>query len=31
MRTLTEEGVRLVGHGITTIGEVMRSIYMVGS
>ncbi|HZX04960.1 GspE/PulE family protein [Kribbella sp.] len=31
MRTLTEEGVRLVGQGVTTIGEVMRSIYLVGS
>jgi len=31
MRTLTEEGVRLVETGVTTIGEVMRSIYMVGS
>ncbi|TDW87057.1 type IV pilus assembly protein PilB [Kribbella pratensis] len=31
MRTLTEEGVRLVEQGITTVGEVMRSIYMVGS
>ena len=31
MRTLTEEGVRLVEAGITTIAEVMRSIYMVGS
>ncbi|GAA1589339.1 MULTISPECIES: GspE/PulE family protein [Kribbella] len=31
MRTLTEEGVRLVEQGVTTIGEVMRSIYMVGS
>ncbi|TCC60342.1 type II/IV secretion system protein [Kribbella pittospori] len=31
MRTLTEEGVRLAESGITTVGEVMRSIYMVGS
>jgi type IV pilus assembly protein PilB len=31
MRTLTEEGVRLVESGVTTIAEVMRSIYMVGS
>ncbi|HEY3004496.1 MAG TPA: ATPase, T2SS/T4P/T4SS family, partial [Kribbellaceae bacterium] len=31
MHTLTEEGVRLVEAGVTTIAEVMRSIYMVGS
>ncbi|MET9316037.1 GspE/PulE family protein [Kribbella sp. NPDC003505] len=31
MRTLTEEGIRLAEAGVTTIGEVMRSIYMVGS
>src|SRR5204863_4856630 len=29
MRTLREEGVRLVANGITTIAEVMRSIYPV--
>ncbi|WP_427889868.1 GspE/PulE family protein [Kribbella sp. GL6] len=31
MRTLTEEGVRLAAAGVTTVGEVMRSIYRVGS
>ncbi|MFD7156085.1 GspE/PulE family protein [Kribbella sp. NPDC059898] len=31
MRTLTEEGVGLVEQGVTTVGEVMRAIYMVGS
>jgi type IV pilus assembly protein PilB len=30
MRTLQEEGVRLVESGITTAAEVMRSIYVVG-
>jgi type IV pilus assembly protein PilB len=31
MRTLQEEAVRLVEAGVTTIGEVVRSIYVVGS
>jgi type IV pilus assembly protein PilB len=31
MRTLQEEAVRLVGLGVTTIAEVVRSIYVVGS
>jgi type IV pilus assembly protein PilB len=31
MRTLQEEAVRLVGAGVTTIAEVVRSIYVVGS
>lgn len=30
MRTLQEESVRLVESGVTTLGEVMRSIYVVG-
>ncbi|WP_020391199.1 GspE/PulE family protein [Kribbella catacumbae] len=31
MRTLQEEAVRLVGAGVTTVAEVVRSIYVVGS
>ncbi|QNE18327.1 type II/IV secretion system protein [Kribbella qitaiheensis] len=31
MRTLQEEAVRLVGAGVTTVAEVLRSIYVVGS
>jgi type IV pilus assembly protein PilB len=31
MRTLQEEAVRLVHAGVTTLAEIMRSIYLVGS
>jgi type IV pilus assembly protein PilB len=31
MRTLQEEAVRLVGAGVTTVAEVVRSIYVLGS
>jgi type IV pilus assembly protein PilB len=31
MRTLQEEALRLVQAGVTTISEVLRSIYVVGS
>jgi type IV pilus assembly protein PilB len=31
MRTLQEEAMRLVGEGVTTVGEVMRSIYVTGA
>jgi type IV pilus assembly protein PilB len=30
MRTLQEESIRLVESGVTTLAEVMRSIYVVG-